>query len=230
MDQLEKYLIETGRVQEGDSRLLREVAYERLRDAITYTRLDPGTPLAETRISKALNISRTPIREALHRLAQEGLVQIIPGRAITVAAPTVQEVLDAIHVRELLEPELVRLAATALPGPARTTLQKTMEDMEKAVAARDRLAWSKADTIFHETLSHHCPNKLLGQFVLQARNRVHYVVTDDQTTDARLKECTREHRQVVEAIINGDSETAEQLLSEHLKQLRHSIFKRLARF
>jgi DNA-binding GntR family transcriptional regulator len=230
MDKLEKYLLEMVPVDGADSRLLRQMAYERLRDAIRHADLQAGDPLSETRISKALGISRTPVREALQQLAQEGLVQIIPGRAITVAAPSIQEVLEVVHVRELLEPELIRLAAEALPAEALEILRATMQEMEQAAAGGDRSTWSRADTVFHETLSNFCPNHLLGQLVLQARNRVHSVAIDDQTTDTRILECTHEHKQVVEAIVAHDAATAERLMREHIQQLRHSMFKRLVRY
>ena len=128
IDKLEKYLLEQGQVDSTDTRLLRQIAYERLHDAIRHSDLQPGEPLSETRISKALGISRTPVREALQQLATEGLVQIIPGRAITVAAPSIQEVLEIVHIRELLEPELVRLAAETLPIEAMETIRKSIED------------------------------------------------------------------------------------------------------
>ena len=89
MDKLEQYLAEMGQITESDSRLLRQIAYERLHEAIKHAQLEPGEPLSETRISKALGISRTPVREALQQLVREGLLQVIPGRAITVAAPSV---------------------------------------------------------------------------------------------------------------------------------------------
>jgi DNA-binding GntR family transcriptional regulator len=208
MDKLEKYLLGMERVDEADSRLLRQVAYDRLRDAIRHADLEPGEPLSETRISKALGLSRTPVREALQQLAQEGLVQIIPGRAITVASPSTQEVLEvAVEI-----------------------LQHSLKEMEQAATTGERSAWSKADTLFHETLSNFCPNRLLGQLVLQARNRVHSTTIDDQTSDSRILECTAEHRQVVEAIVARDPLTAEQLMREHIRQLRHSMFKRLVRY
>jgi DNA-binding GntR family transcriptional regulator len=230
MDELEKYLLQMDKIDGADSRLLRQVAYERLQQAITHANLQPGDPLSEMRISKALGISRTPVREALQQLAQEGLVQIIPGRAITVAAPTIQEVLEVVHVRELLEPELVRLAAETLSAEAQEILRTVIQAMELAVANGDRPAWSKADTIFHETLSSYCPNRLLGQLVLQARNRVHSTAIDEQTTATRIAECTAEHRQVLEAILARDAAKAEQLMREHIQQLRHSLFRRLARY
>lgn len=230
MEKLEKYLQDKGRVDEADSRLLRQIAYERLQDAIRHANLQPGEPLSETRISRALGISRTPVREALQQLAQEGLVQIIPGRAVTVAAPSMQEVLDAVHVRQLLEPELVRLAAELLPPEAMEILQAVMQEMEQAALTGDRVAWTKADSLFHETLSHYCPNRLLGQLVLQARDRVHQSTIDEQTSSARIIDYTEEHRQVVKAILGRDAQTAERLMREHIAQLRQSIFKRLARY
>lgn len=230
MDELEKYLQRMDKIDEADSRLLRQVAYERLQEAITRANLQPGDPLSETRISKALGISRTPVREALQQLAQEGLVQIIPGRAITVAAPTIQEVLEVMHVRELLEPELVRLAAEQLPVEAQEIIRQVIQEMDLAVANGNRSAWSRADSILHETLSYYCPNRLLGQLVLQARNRVHSTAIDDQTTDTRIAECTLEHKQVVEAILVHDAVKAEQLMREHIQQLRHSMFRRLVRY
>ena len=230
MEKLEEYLLQTGQVDETDSRLLRQIAYERLQDAMRHANLQPGEPLSETRISKALGISRTPVREALQQLAQEGLVQIIPGRAVTVAAPSMQEVLDAIHVRQLLEPELVRLVTEMLPANAVDTLQAIIRDMEQAARIDDRAAWSKADSLFHETLSHYCPNRLLGQLVLQARNRVHQSTIDDQTSAARVLDYTEEHSHIARAILARDSQTAERLVREHIERLRQSMFKRLARY
>ena len=230
MDKLEKYLLDMGQIDEADTRLLRQIAYDRLHDGIKHASLEPGQPLSETRISKALGISRTPVREAVQQLAQEGLVQIIPGRAITVAAPSIQEVLEAVHIRELLEPEMARLAAESLPEGAREIISNALREMEHAAGNGERLTWSKADTIFHETLSNFCPNRLLGQLVLQTRNRVHYTAIDEQTSDNRIVECTNEHKQVIEAILSRDGETAERQMRKHIQQLRHSMFRRLIRY
>ena len=119
MNKLESFILENGPIETTDSPLLHQVAYERLKNAVKLAELQPGDLLSEGRIAKALGISRTPVREAVRRLAQEGLLQVIPGRAIAVAAPSIQDVLDALHIRELLEPELIRLAVEGLPENAR---------------------------------------------------------------------------------------------------------------
>ena len=230
MDKIEAYLTEKGTVSETDTRLLREIAYDRVQDAIKHAGIQPGDPLSETRLSKALGISRTPIREALQRLAREGLLQIIPGRAITVAAPSMQEVLDAIHVRELLEPEVVRLAAESLPTQARDLLQNLTNDMEQSARAGERALWSQTDIKWHETLSNYCPNRLLGELVLQARNRMYHKGADEHVSDQYLIEGTMEHKRVVEAILANDGETAETLMRDHIRNLRLNMVNRLMRY
>ncbi len=208
-------------------RLLSEVAYERIKDAIRNADLEPGQPLSETKLSKLLGISRTPVREAIHQLAQEGLVQIIPGRAVTVASLSVQEVLSAVHVRAILEPEVVRLAAVSISPEDLEALWSVLAQMEEAIDDEDRIAWAKADTRFHEILSASCPNKLLGDMAIQVRNRISYLSSDNQTGQKRMRACTQEHRQIVDAIAAGDPQTAEQTMRDHLTMLRESFFRRL---
>ncbi len=230
MDELERYLT-THAVPDGDgsSRLLREVAYERLKDAIRHADVQPGYPLSESHLSRLLGISRTPVREALHQLAQEGLVNIIPGRAVTVAAHSVQDVLNVVHMRSLLEPELVRLVAEAISEEGIKTLWRAIEAMEKALEDDDKEGWSIADTLYHETIGNACPNDLLGEMTLQMRNRVHYLANiDSQTNPARLAACTREHREIVEAIAARDAQNAEAAMRRHIDKLRQSLFNRLS--
>ncbi len=227
MDKLERYLSRHAIQTDVDSpRLLREIAYERLKDGLRHADLMPGEPLSEIRISKALGISRTPVREALQQLAHEGLVQVIPGRAVTVASPSIQQVLDAVHVRILLEPEAARLAAESITPADAEALWESLHEMEQAAEDNNREVWSKADSRLHQVMIDTCPNELLGQIVLQMRNRAHYAALDSQTTPSRIKACTQEHRRIVEAIASHDSQAAELAMQEHLKQLWDSLFSR----
>jgi GntR family transcriptional regulator, rspAB operon transcriptional repressor len=230
MDKLERYFAsQPPELSQDSSRLRREIAYERIKDAIQHADLQPGEPLSETRLSRSLGISRTPIREALQQLAQEGLVQLIPGRAVTVATHSVQNVLDVVHIRYILEPELVRLAAEAVSDADLARLAGAMERMEAAIAESDLLAWSRADTEFHEILGAACPNKLLGEFIVQMRNRVHYLANvDSQTNPARLAACTVEHREIVDAVLARDAERAAEVTRVHIEKLRQSLFGRLS--
>ena len=174
----------------GPRRRLRDTAYERLKDAIRHQELQPGQALSETYLSETLGISRTPVREALQQLAQEGLVQVIPGRAVTVAAPSVQGILNLIHIRSLLEPEVARLVAESSLPEVVATLREALVKMQAAAEQGDKSAWSRADAVWHERLASACPNSLLAELTLQMRNRTHGLSVDNQTTATRLVDCT----------------------------------------
>ena len=224
MNELESYLIEHGMSGDVDStRLLRDTAYERLRDAIRFSELPGGELLSEVRLSKILGISRTPIREALQQLAQEGLIEIIPGRAVIVPQLTLQDIRDVVHVRALLEPELARMVARAAALEAVETLQGVCSAMDAAATRDDRVAWSRADTRFHETLCDSCANQLLAKTVRQLVNRTHRVATSSKTTQARLIACTREHQAVVGAIAASDPEAAHRTMAEHIRLMQGNL-------
>lgn len=230
MDQIERYLKEhpADPGENDSSKLLRDFAYERLKDAIRYADLTPGQPLSENRISKTLGISRTPVREALQLLAQEGLVEIIPGRVVTVASRSIREVLDVLQIRLLLEPDLVRLATEAISDSQLEVLWDSLHKMETAVDEEDRATWSKSDTVWHEILSEACPNELLGELVLQMRNRIHrYANIDHKLRMQQLRNGTSEHREIVQAIADKDAQKAEMLMREHIENLRKNLFEQL---
>ncbi len=207
--------------------LLREVAYKRLKNAIRDGDLQPGDPLFEIHLSEKLNISRTPVREALQQLVLEGLVKNMPNRAMTVAAPSMEELLNVLHIRSLVDPEVARLVAGAATTEVVQLLEATVERMEQAAAEGNRKDWSRADSLFHETMGAACPNVLLGQLSLQMRNRTQLAATDAKTSSPRLVECTKEHIQVIEAIANRDADKAKEAMQRHIELQRESLFKRM---
>jgi DNA-binding GntR family transcriptional regulator len=229
MDKLERYLSsQPTQLTEDSSLLRREIAYERLKDALQHADLEPGQVLSETRLSELLGISRTPVREALRQLSQEGLVQVIPGRAITVATHSLRSVLDVVHIRLMLEPELVRLTTDALSETDIDLLSDAVHDMEEACETEDQTSWSKADTRFHDVLGAACPNQLMGEIVTQMRNRAHHLANmDSQTNPPRLVACTTEHRDIVNSIEHRDWQAASEATRLHIENLRESLFSRL---
>ena len=229
LEKLERHLIDHRVDFDGDNLLLREIAYKRLYDALKNMDLEPGEPLSTVWLSEILGISRTPVREALQRLATDGLIQMIQGRAVTVAARSPQEVYDALHVRELLEPENVRLCATGMPQAALNQLHHIMERMEQAAQAGDRVNWSQADQEWHEIICESCPNKLLGQMVMQARSRMYHRGSDELVPPQYIIEGTKEHKQIFDAITNGDGDRAAELMFNHLEELKENLFKRFMR-
>jgi DNA-binding GntR family transcriptional regulator len=226
---LEQYLYEHQGDYNGENMRLREVAYRRLYDALRNVDLEPGEPLPELRLSKALGISRTPVREALQQLAADGMIQIIQGRAVTIVARSVADVLDALHIRELLEPQAVKLCVQTLSDAELERLQELTRLMEEAAKKADRSNWSRTDREWHEIICNGCPNKLLGEMVLLARNRMYHKGSSEHVTEQYLIDGTAEHKLIVEAIIAQDAERAEQLTLAHLRELKHNIFRRFGK-
>ena len=223
---LERYLAsEPGPNVEEDA-LLSDVAYIRLLDALRHGGFKPGDSLSTNRISQLLGISRTPVSHAVRRLAQQGIIQIDPGHSISVAAPSFQEALDSVDVRMLLEPTQAALVAGKLPPEAQAKLLNTLDVMDQAAQEDDRGAWSRADTVYHEILFTHCPNRYLSELVMQFRNRVLRTVTDQYTSQQYIIDGTAEHRQVAEAIIDGDAQRAEALMRQHIQNVRKNLLRR----
>ena len=223
---LRSYLASEPGPQVEEDALLSDVAYDRLLDALRHAGFKPGDNLSTNRISQLLGISRTPVTQAVRRLAQEGIIQIVPGHSISVAAPSFQEALDSVDVRMLLEPSLAALCAGKLPPEVQAKLLNTLELMEQAAQEDDRGAWSKADTVYHEILGTYCPNGFLGDVVMQSRNRVLRTLTDQYTSQQYIIDGTTEHRHIAEAIIAGDSERAEALMLTHIQNVRKNMLRR----
>ena len=207
----------------------REIAYLRIRRAIREGELAAGDPLKETVLSDLLGISRTPVREALQLLVQEGLADGDSNRPIVVATITLQDVLDVVHIRTLLEPELTRLAAEHISPKQLAALEAAMTAMEAAAERDDLASWTEADTRFHGIVREACPNQLLGETVVALRNRVHSMANvDTQTNAERLHACTCEHREVVDAIHAKDGDAARSAVRAHLEALTDSLLRRIA--
>lgn len=207
----------------------REFAYTRIKDAIRNSQLKPGEPLTETRLSKLLGISRTPVREALQQLVQEGLAESVPGHAVTVANRTIQDLLDVLHIRSLLEPEQARLVAEAITDEQLDALETVTEELVRTAQRHDLLNWVVEDAAYHEILKEACPNRLLSETVIQLKTRVHHMANIDTHTDpARLKACTEEHRAVVEALKTRDGNLAREAMEAHIDALTNSLLRRIS--
>lgn len=225
LDKIEKFIVDHVADYKIDARLLRDVAYCCLRDAILSLDVTSGDVLSEVRLSDALGISRTPTRAAIQQLVHDGLLDLIPGRAIVIAFRSITQVLDALHVRQLLEPDVCRLVAHHITKAQLTSLETYTQQLEEASLRYDRSAWTLIDVDWHETISSACPNQLLGQMVLQAKIYMHKQGVSAKISDEYLIQGTKEHRLVVNAIIAGDGDAAAHCMLAHLQSAREHLLQ-----
>ena len=198
-----------------------DLAYERIRGLVLSGELAPGTRLGQVELAERFGISRTPVREALRRLAGEGLVDFHSNRGFRVADLGLDAVLRRLEVRAILEPGIARLAAQRRTG-------RNVELLNGCIAregrARSGIAAHDASREFHVTLAHASGNEELvrvleslwlvevGRRLLSRRS----AVSDWQSEDAE------EHRAIADAVAEGRAEDAESLMAKHVRgALRH---------
>jgi len=201
-----------------------DVAYENLLARITSFQVKAGAPLSEVKISKELNISRTPIREALQRLEKEGLVQRTESSRFTVAQISIREVNEACDMLEILDTYIFSKASSLLTPEDSAGLRLSVTRMNDACDANDRTAWTEADRAFHQLLNRVAGNELVADTVRETRRRVQrFWIRSTVGQFDRLSTCTTEHAELVDAIINKDLAAIPPAVKEHIGHLRENV-------
>jgi DNA-binding GntR family transcriptional regulator len=192
--------------------------YEHLHEEIRQQRLPPGTELREAALAKELGVSRGPIREAVTRLAAEGLVTVRPRHGAVVRELTAEEMIDAYQVREILEATAMRLAVPRLSEKDFAQLEGLTDLMTLLAEQGDIAKFFEANVAFHELICQLSGNKKLMQ--VHHTLMVEIAVFQDRTLSLRGGNPTRsvtEHRNILRAAREGDIELAANLAAAHIR-------------
>ena len=183
-----------------------DAAYEAVRQRILDNVYPPGHQALEQALAEELGISRTPLREAMIRLRNEGLLEIVPRHGVRVLPLSATDMKEIYETLTALESMAAELAARRGPGPAELKpLQDASRDMARALRADDLDAWANADECFHRTLIDLCGNRLLKQTVLNFWDRAHRARMFTLRLRPKPVNSTDEHRELVERISAGDA-------------------------
>ncbi len=196
-----------------------EAAYGHLKNMILDNALPPGTQRLEVELAVELGMSRTPVREAMLRLEQDGLVSIVPRHGMRVLPVSLADIRDIYEVLTSLEPTAAEaLARRRLPGEALRPLHAACDAMAAAVAAGDRAAWAMADESFHRGLVELCGNRRLAAMVMQVWDQSHRVRMLTLNLRPLPEASTAEHRAIMVAIAAGDGDGARELFRIHRRR------------
>lgn len=200
-----------------------EGVYGRIKARILDLDLAPGAALSEPDLALQYGVSRTPIREALIRLADEGLVSIIPKSGTMVSRIPVHLLPEAILVRQALEDVTVRHAAARATRSDLLRLEASILSQEELVAAADFDSFHLADEEFHALIAGIAG--LPGIWTLVERAKMHIDRYRRLTLPqaGRMERVVREHRAVLEAIAHGDPDAAARAMAAHVSGLVISI-------
>jgi DNA-binding GntR family transcriptional regulator len=198
-------------------------AYFTLRTEILDADLRAGTVLAEVEQSQRLGVSRTPLREALSRLSAEGLVSTHSGRGVVVTDVSAENVTELFEVREALEVQAARLAASRRDAKAFENLRAEFEDIDGLLADRHRYyeLVARLDAAVDEAAA----NPYLVSTLDGVRTHVARIRRLAQDDPARLRDAAREHLQILDAIIDGDESLAASATQLHLRNSLRNILK-----
>jgi DNA-binding GntR family transcriptional regulator len=209
-----------------------ELVYQQLRGEIEAGTLTPGTPLGELTVVARTGASRTPVREALRRLAADGLVDLTPRQGARVSRVSLRSVRDLFELRTMLEPEAMRQAAraTAADAQLRSSLTRLRAEFVRLrrrspSAARSASFYEVADrfdwAVVAATGNEHLRRVLadLRPHTARLRNLSH--------GDDRVEASLAEHLRMCDALLAGDADEAAAACAEHLRQGLQTIVARL---
>lgn len=198
-------------------------AYAHIREQIVSFALQPGEILSESTLSRALEMSRTPVREALRRLQGEGLVTLDIRFGARVADVSVDDVDHAYRVLEVLEGLAARLASENHSDPALAELASTGNRLVEAQSAGDLIAWAAADVELHRQIWAIAGNSILLrqlESIYPLIERIRHIHLREEINQSRLEQETQQHLAVITAIQERDGGTAEHLMRDLFHRAR----------
>lgn len=195
-----------------------EFVYDQLRKKIFEKALTSGQRLPEVAIAKDLNVSRTPVREALRRLESEGLVQIIPGWGACLASPSKQEIIDTYEVREDLEIMAIRKAAKRITPLQLCRLQEQIDAERETFVNRDLESYLKVNDNFHIIIAESSGNSTLVGYVKNILSRIFVqMIFFESFFDFDTNPSLEEHIAILNALKEHDEAECVRLMKEHLR-------------
>jgi DNA-binding GntR family transcriptional regulator len=200
--------------------LNREIIYNKLREDIVYCRLKPGIRLIEEELTKIFNISKTPLREALRQLNAEGFVEYLPNKGVRVTSLSVKEVYEIYSIRAVLEWYAAGLAAKLITPKDIRKLNFFQKQLEKHGGNKDFPGWLENNTRFHLYISGVGGNQNLFNTIRQFQRRVFRYGYLAISIPGHTENYISIHKKVIEALINKNSDGAEQFMKKHLMEVR----------
>ncbi len=201
-----------------------EDAYEQLRRRILDNVYAPGHQALESELADELGISRTPMREAMLRLAAEGLVEVVPRHGMRVLPVSPADMAEIYIVLTALESTAAELLAKRRPSDTELKpLVEATRDMSRALKADDLDAWAAADERFHQGLVELAGNRTLKDAVQRLGDRAHRARMFTLRLRPKPVNSTREHTALLERIQAGDAKGAVQVNRQHRERASREL-------
>ena len=202
---------------------LTDKVYESVREAIVSRRFEPGARITENQISSELGVSKTPVREALVKLAHVGLVEPAGPRGLRVVAPSRRLLVEGYQVRTALEAQAVRLASERRTDADLAGLRQLAQESLVAAVDHDGAQFRRVNPGLHRTIARCAGNDRLATLVSESIDLVAALRARDLPVPDTSELCGRQHVAIVSAIADRAAARAAELMREHLTAVLRSI-------
>ncbi len=212
-----------GQAHSGPPTLLADRAYEELRDRLVTLQIKPGEPIDEDRLGRELEMGRTPIREAIKRLALENLVTVFPRRGTFAAEINITDLAHITEVRAVLEGQAAYRAAERLTDAGRDELGALIEELRASPGGDDTQRLMELDARVHRFVYRACDNPFLEDTLQRYFNlslRIWYLVIDRLP---HLFQRVHEHEAMLQAIADRKPKLAREIAGGHVDTFESEI-------
>lgn len=210
---------------ESPQKNLTQKAYDLLLDSLMKRQIPSGSVLQERRLAEMLEISRTPVREALNRLESEGFVTRKAGRILVVTELSTRELIETLHVRQTLEGESIALACGRMTAPELDALEGTVRGILESVSPSAEEDW-EVDTHFHQGIAQASGNSVLSELISNLRRKTY--MFNLHRVPERFEAGHREHLEIIDALRRHDRDAARAGIRTHIENVKQSIIRKLS--
>lgn len=202
--------------------------FEYLKNAIIDQTIEPGSRLVESKIADMLGISRTPLREALHKLEREDWIEKNPSGGFQVVTLTKEDIEQTFGIRSVLEAYAARLAAENYQGKDLVPLEKKMKEYQRCLELEeDRDKLQTINTQFHDLLYSLSKSQKLIKMINQLRAQISRFRQIILKQDEFAHKSNEDHKKMLDAIKKRDGDTVEQLVRAHIIKGKNAVLSQL---
>lgn len=195
---------------------LRDIVFNTLREAILKGELLPGERLMEIQLASKLGVSRTPIREAIRMLEQEGLAVTMPRKGAEVARMTLKDMEDVLEVREALDELAAQIACDKITKEQLAVLKKTKEEFVTSIEDGDVKKLAEADVRFHDVIYNSTDNTKLVTLLNNLREQMYRYRIEYLKNPDNYPGLLKEHDDIVEALEARDKAKVTEIMHKHV--------------
>ena len=202
---------------------LQQSAYREIKRRIVTAVYRPGGQINTGQICAQLQIGRTPVHLAIHRLETEGLIEIMPRRGVVVKPIDRGEMMELIEARHMIEPEVAALAAARASDREFAAMREILDRIPTIAESGDSEQFMETDLEFHRAIAMAARNQSLAEFLAGMHEhctRLYFISVSNRSHDLRI---INEHEEIFAALVRRDSEAARAALRKHVESLRNNV-------